>query len=197
MTNPSLHRRFLIGALVLGAILTLAAVSAMQRGVSKEPPTINASTPGPEPAKSGAPPEAQPVSHSATPAIELEEFKSLLSRGVIVVDARSRTDFEQGHLLVETEPPVLNLPANEFNSVQVNRLMQAQQQTGYPIVLYCSSRECEDAEYLYRQLAPFGFQELKIYSAGWRGIQDAGLPTATGPDTWTEPKTLGGTPSEP
>jgi rhodanese-related sulfurtransferase len=120
----------------------------------------------------------------AQSGIELAEFKELLDLGAIVVDARPRAEFEQGHLRVDIEPPVLNVPVDAVDAAQINRLMQAQQQTGFPIVLYCTSRTCDFAEELYAVLEPYGFVEMKIFLEGWEGIQRAGLPTATGPDVW-------------
>jgi hypothetical protein len=62
--------------------------------------------------------------------------------------------------------------------------MDAQQQTGFPIVLYCGSRGCNYAEELYRQLEVYGFWDLTIFIDGWEGMQRAGLPTQTGGDSW-------------
>jgi len=113
-------------------------------------------------------------------AVSLEEMLALVEQGAVVIDARPRAEFEAGHLALDTEPPVLNVPPEEIES-QLTRLMELQ---GLPVVLYCASEACEFAEELYTSLEAFGFTDIRIYFPGWEGIVKAGLPTTTGPDTW-------------
>jgi hypothetical protein len=51
-------------------------------------------------------------------AIDLPALMALLEQGVIVVDARSREDFERGHLFIDTPPPVLNVPWNSIDATK-------------------------------------------------------------------------------
>ncbi|MFQ5806940.1 MAG: rhodanese-like domain-containing protein [Phycisphaerae bacterium] len=117
----------------------------------------------------------------ATAGVTLEELLSLIDQGAVVIDARSQAEFEEGHLAIEGDPPVLNVPADEVDA-HVERLVQLQ---GVPVVLYCESNTCDYAEELYAALQEFGFVDIWIYFPGWEGIVEAGLKTATGPDSWT------------
>lgn len=117
----------------------------------------------------------------ATAGVTLEELLSLIDQGAVVIDARSQAEFEEGHLAIEGDPPVLNVPADEVDA-HVERLVQLQ---GVPVVLYCESNTCDYAEELYAALQQFGFVDIWIYFPGWEGIVEAGLKTATGPDNWT------------
>jgi hypothetical protein len=78
---------------------------------------------------------------------------------------------------------VLNVPPTEIEA-HADRLMQL---AAFPVVLYCASNTCDDAEELYAALQQFGFTDIHIYFPGWEGILEAGLRTTTGPDTWTGP----------
>lgn len=118
-------------------------------------------------------------------AISLEQFLAKLELGAIVIDARPASDYEEGHLAVGPgyDPPVLNVPAEEIDA-HFNRLTPLLE-LGWPVVLYCASETCEYAEELYTGLRQIGFADIWIYFPGWEGILDAGLPTTSGPDTWT------------
>jgi hypothetical protein len=117
----------------------------------------------------------------ANTGVTLEQFQDLIDQGAVVIDARSAEDFEQGHLETGGYPPVLNVPPEEIHQ-QIDRLMQLQ---GYPLVIYCTSSTCEFGDDLYIELERYGFFDIRIYFPGWEAITELGLPTATGPDTWT------------
>lgn len=116
-----------------------------------------------------------------TIGISTERMLDLVDQGAVVIDARSQEEYEDGHLLLHTDPPVLNVPAEEIVA-HAARLMDL---LGLPVVLYCASETCEFAEDLYAALEGFGFTDIWIYFPGWEGIVEAGLETTTGPDTWT------------
>ena len=127
--------------------------------------------------------EAQKELHQTlreTVGVTLKRMLDLIDQGAVVIDARPREAFEEGHLLLRCEPPVLNVPAEEIEA-HVARLMDLQ---GLPVVLYCTSNSCDYAEDLYVALEEYGFTDIWIYFPGWAGIVEAGLETATGPDLW-------------
>lgn len=117
--------------------------------------------------------------------IELEEFLERIAQGAVVIDARPRDQYETEHLLIESWPPVLNIEPETVveNSERLNALLMS----GQALVLYCTSAECELAEELLVELEAIGFERglIRIYVPGWEGIKAAGLPTTSGPDTWT------------
>jgi rhodanese-related sulfurtransferase len=116
-----------------------------------------------------------------TVAVGLEEFRELISHGAVVIDARSRAEYENGHLAINCDLPVLSVPAEEIDA-HVDRLMQLQ---ALPVVVYCGGPACDYAEELYLAVQDYGFMDIRIFFPGWEGILEAGLKTATGPDTWT------------
>lgn len=113
--------------------------------------------------------------------ITLEELKEKMQQGVVIIDARPRVEFEKGHLLYEFDPPVLNVePMNVGENLARLDILR-----GQSLVIYCTSEECELGEELYIALEPSQlFFDVKIYFPGWEGLQAAGMPVATGPDTW-------------
>lgn len=116
-----------------------------------------------------------------TVGVSLEEFQDLIVAGAVVIDARPRSEFVKRHLAIDSYPPVLNIEPHEVD-LHLERLYQLQ---GQPIVIYCTSGDCELGEELYLALEPFGFTDMTIYFPGWEGILAAGWPTTAGPDTWT------------
>lgn len=117
----------------------------------------------------------------ATMGVTLEEFQSLIAQGAVVIDARPASEFEKSHLLIDAVPPVLNVEPQNADA-NLGRLTQL---LGQQFVFYCTSETCELAEELFVALRPHGFTEVKIFFPGWEAIQKAGMPTISGPDTWT------------
>lgn len=113
-------------------------------------------------------------------AISLDEFIEHYQMGWLVIDARPREMFEEGHL---DAPLIMNIPADEAD-YHIERVLPYR---GQPIVLYCSSETCDSAETLWHALAAWGFSyEVRVFHPGWRGIEAAGLPTIRGPDLLAE-----------
>lgn len=127
-----------------------------------------------------------------TRGVSLDEFKQGMASGAIVIDARTREDFEKGHLKTPGDPPVLNVEPHNVEA-NLNRLMSVSDR---PFLIYCNSEECKLGEELYVALEPYGFSNMRIYFAGWKGLEEAKMPAISGPDLWavdvpvpTEPPT--------
>jgi rhodanese-related sulfurtransferase len=118
-------------------------------------------------------------------AIDLEAFRQHFEVGFLVIDARPREQFEQGHL---DAPMVMNIPAEEAaDGFHIERVLPY---LGQPIVIYCASEACDSAETLWRVLRAWGFgSEVRVYHPGWEGMVAAGLPVARGPDMTVVPVT--------
>ena len=113
--------------------------------------------------------------------MSLDEFRTHIAQGGVVIDARPKEEFEKGHLKLDTQPPVLNVEPHDA----MRHLPRLQPLMGQPIAIYCTSLTCELGEELYIELERNQFFSMKIFFPGWEGIQKAGLPTVGGPDTWT------------
>lgn len=119
-----------------------------------------------------------------TRGIGLPRLRELMQQGAILIDAREREQFVEGHLDAgQAAVPTLNVPPEEFDQ-HLDRLMPLM---GFQIVLYCNSATCDLAEELFQRMIESGFtrEDISIYTDGWEGIQKAGLPQNKGADTWT------------
>ena len=116
--------------------------------------------------------------------IGLDEFVQHYESGGVVFDARPAILFEDGHL---DAPLVLSIPADEAAEGGCDDRIAAFRGCG--VVIYCASESCEDAETLWHFLISFGFpaEELHVYHPGMSGIEQSGLPIATGPDPLAPP----------
>ena len=111
-------------------------------------------------------------------SIGLDEFVRHFEMGGLVLDARPRGAYEQGHLDAHQ---IMNIPADEaVDGYHIERVLPYQCQ---PIVLYCSSELCDSAEALWTVLHTYGFYEVRVYQPGYDGIEAEGLPTVAGSDT--------------
>ena len=87
----------------------------------------------------------------------------------LFVDARSRDDYESGHI-----PGAISLPVGQFNE-QIESFLN-QYSPDQPIVTYCSGRTCEDSHQLARLLSDVGFNEVRIFIDGFPGWEAEGHP---------------------
>ena len=87
----------------------------------------------------------------------------------LFVDARSRDDYESGHI-----PGAISLPVGQFNK-QLESFLN-QYPPDQPIVTYCSGRTCEDSHQLARLLTDAGFNEVRIFIDGFPGWEAEGHP---------------------
>jgi rhodanese-related sulfurtransferase len=87
----------------------------------------------------------------------------------LFVDARSRADYESGHI-----PGARSLPVVQFDE-HIETFMN-QYPLDQPIVTYCSGRTCEDSHQLARLLLEAGFSEVRIFIDGFPGWQAEGYP---------------------
>ena len=100
----------------------------------------------------------------------VEEARGLYDSGkYLFVDARSREDYEAGHI-----PGAASLPVGEFDDYI------AAFQERYPrdasIITYCSGRTCEDSHHLAEYLLEFGYGNVIVFIDGFPGWEADGHP---------------------
>ena len=96
--------------------------------------------------------------------------KQLYDSGRFVfVDARSRQDYEEGHI-----KGAVSLPVGEFDAQIEAFLERNPPETA--IITYCSGRTCEDSHRLAQLLADLGYTQLKVLSDGFPGWKAEGYP---------------------
>ena len=87
----------------------------------------------------------------------------------IFVDARSRDDYQQGHI-----KGAVSLPLGQFEEEIAAFL------TSYPtarsIITYCSGRTCEDSHLLAEYLMASGYDNINVFIDGFSGWEAEGHP---------------------
>jgi rhodanese-related sulfurtransferase len=107
--------------------------------------------------------------------VPLAQMKELFDAGtVVIIDARSTTEYEEGHI-----PGSINIPHDripEFMNVLNNEIS-----TDARIVCYCRSLTCDFSDLLATELKVIGYTNVSVFSGGWEQWTNAGYPSETGP----------------
>ena len=102
--------------------------------------------------------------------VSLEQAREVVSgSGFLVLDARSASDFDTGHL-----PGAISFPnATRGESYyELAALLQPDQ----PLLIYCSGKTCDDALQLGLFLREQGSKKILLFSDGFQAWNEAGLP---------------------
>ena len=91
------------------------------------------------------------------------------SGGYIFVDARSREDYEQGHI-----KGAVSLPVGLFEEKIAAFLERYPPEAS--IVTYCSGRTCLDSHHLAESLMEFGYDKISVLIDGFPGWEAEGHP---------------------
>lgn len=106
-----------------------------------------------------------------------EQVVALYELGATFIDARRSQIYEQGHIAKSLSMPVWESDIDE----RVAAFYEAGYDPEAPIVIYCSGGECEDSHMLAQKLWGIGYNNIRIYPAGWPDWTAKGLPVARGP----------------
>jgi rhodanese-related sulfurtransferase len=87
----------------------------------------------------------------------------------IFVDARSREDYESGHI-----KGAVSLPVGQFEEKIAAFLERYLPEA--PIVTYCSGRTCLDSHHLAESLMEFGYDKISVFIDGFPGWEAEGHP---------------------
>ncbi len=100
--------------------------------------------------------------------IGIGEFKAMLDQGMIVIDARTKDEYESGHI-----PGALHMDYYEF----VRYLDNVTPYLGYEeeFAIYCTGPHCEDSEMLARELFALGYKKIAVFKGGIEGWCGAGF----------------------
>ena len=105
--------------------------------------------------------------------VELDEVRELQGTSTLLIDARSREAFAEGHL-----PGARSLPRGEVTSELPS--LQAEVPLDIPLIVYCSGYDCNDSFVLAEQLIAAGYRQVRIFEGGLPEWQAAGLPLEGG-----------------
>jgi len=136
------------------------------------------------PAAAKLPLEESPLSrfppHPDKPYVEIsgDDAAWLVARGVLVVDARRKKDYEQGHVA-----GARNISPWEGDAdAKITALVNEGRDGAIPVVVYCSGGDCEDSHMLATRIYGGGFNNLLVYRDGWPDWVKRGGKSATGPE---------------
>ncbi len=101
--------------------------------------------------------------------VELAEVRELQGTTTLLIDARSRMAFAEGHL-----PGARSLPRGE--EVSGVGALQAEVSLSTPLILYCSGYDCNDSFVLAEELIAAGYRQVRVFEGGFPEWRDAGLP---------------------
>ena len=102
--------------------------------------------------------------------VSLEQAREVVSgSGFLVLDARSASDFDTGHL-----PGAISFPNTTRGEsyYELAALLQPDQ----PLLVYCSGKTCDDALQLGLFLREQGSKKILLFSDGFQAWKEAGLP---------------------
>jgi rhodanese-related sulfurtransferase len=101
---------------------------------------------------------------------DLTEARKLYDSGkTVFVDARSREDYEEGHI-----KGAVSLPVGQFNERIEKFLQQYSPETA--ILTYCSGRTCEDSHRLAQLLLDYGYTTVNVLIDGYPDWKAEGYP---------------------
>ena len=115
-----------------------------------------------------APPELEAIR-----LVTLEEFRAFRDGGGIVIDARTREEYESGHV-----PGAILLDYYEMGYYLDDVLARLAPEV--EVAFYCTSYDCEDSELLAREFYLLGYRDLLVYRGGMMEWEDAGLEIERG-----------------
>lgn len=108
--------------------------------------------------------------------VTVEELRKLQAEkdNLAVINVLSEEQFQKAHI-----PGSLNVPrasGSDFPA-RVERVVGGKDT---PVVVYCSSTECETSPKAGRELEDAGFSDVRHFAGGMRAWQDAGRRVESG-----------------
>jgi rhodanese-related sulfurtransferase len=114
-----------------------------------------------------------PVADQFPHPVEIDEVRRLIDEGAVVVDARARELYLEGHL-----PSALSLPLGEADPLPDS--FREAVSADSVLVLYCSGYGCPDSFDLGVILLAEGYRDVRVFEGGFPERADAGLPVERG-----------------
>ena len=180
------------GAPALAAPTTAAAPKAPPAAAAAAKLPLEEKRPDPRVKPAGAAPAPTPAGeqkeallsrfppHPDKPYVEIsgDDAAWLVARGVLVVDARRKKDYEQGHVA-----GARNISPWEGDAdAKITALVNEGRDGALPVLIYCSGGDCEDSHMLATRIYGGGFNNLLVYRDGWPDWVKRGGKSAAGPE---------------
>lgn len=118
--------------------------------------------------------KAPPFKLSEIDTVSLSQFQEIVDRkDAIILDARAAPFYQQGHV-----PGALNLSRDDFAADYRRLKSRLDAALDKQIVVYCSGGDCHDSRMVASALLSLGFSRVQVFTEGWSGWRQAGLPVA-------------------
>ena len=116
--------------------------------------------------------EAPAFRLSDADTISLDQFRNVVGDHLtIILDARAAPFYQQGHV-----PGALNLSRDDFATDYRRLRPTLDASKDKSIVIYCSGGDCHDSRMVASALLSLGFSRVHVFTRGWSGWTEAGLP---------------------
>jgi rhodanese-related sulfurtransferase len=163
---------------------TTSAAPAVPARVNRQPVTTTRQPENPttrQPTTDNRQPTDRFPPHPDKAYVELhgDDVAWLHSKGVLFLDARRTSVYEQGHIPGARPFSVWESDIDE----KVNKLYAERsdpKDQNLPIVIYCSGGDCEDSHMLAQKLWGIQFNNVYVYKDGFPDWQRRGEPIHTG-----------------
>jgi len=116
--------------------------------------------------------------HEKVPFVEIsgDDVAWLHQRGVLFLDARRTSVYEQGHIAGARPFSVWESDVDD----KVKALLAENRDQKQPIIIYCSGGDCEDSHMLAQKLWGVFFNNIYVYKDGFPDWQKRGGPAKSG-----------------
>jgi len=126
-------------------------------------------------AQSGAADTSAAAVQLAEGAVSVDQVKAALDDGsAIIIDARSTTEYEAGHI-----PGAINIPHDRIP--EFIETLNAEVPMDANVIIYCRGPECDFSDLLATELKVMGYQTVSVFTGGWEHWTAASHPTEVGP----------------
>lgn len=113
---------------------------------------------------------------SITEQFSLEQFVIYVAENKgVIVDARPEIFHRLGHV-----PGALSLPRDDFENGYLVLKDRLESDLAQPIAVYCADASCADASLVKKALNSLGYNNVTIFTGGWREWTQAGKETEGG-----------------
>jgi rhodanese-related sulfurtransferase len=113
--------------------------------------------------------EAAECCAAETGPVDLAGAKKLYDSGAVFLDARSKEDFERGHI-----KGALNFHYAEIKDHSHEILEKIDLEK--TIVTYCSGEDCHSSDIAAGALLDMGYERVRVFFGGWPAWKGAGYP---------------------
>lgn len=104
-------------------------------------------------------------------AVDLKEAKRIFDEGLaVIMDARSPSDFAEGHI-----PGAINIPYDQLPDYLDTLAEEVPKEQR--VMCYCWSPTCDFSDQLATELKFMGYKDVVVFTGGWEEWTAAGYPT--------------------